>query len=176
MKREDVQIVPGRNRWLVSRTDRDGVQADGVRSTALVVLRRWLQGASPLSMRSVYAEHGETYVIGAARGLVFDISDAPPAVPELVAEAMPRRGARAMPELSPAAVQRVEDCRIVRAINGVSPWWLSVRFSWHGPVVRRPWPRFSVNAVGVEDDNDRSLDWLLIEAASEAAAQLGKVG
>jgi hypothetical protein len=176
MKREDVEIVPGRNRWLVSRTDRDGVQPDGVRSTALVVLRRWLQGASPLSMRSVYAEHGETYVIGAARGLVFDISDAPPAVPELVAEAMPRRGGRAMPELSPGAVQRVENCRIVRAINAGSPWWLSVRFSWHGAAVRRPWPRFSVNAIGVEDDNDRSLDWLLIEAASEAALQLGKVG
>jgi hypothetical protein len=176
MKREEVQIMPGRNRWLVSRTDRDGVQADGVRSTALVVFRRWLQNASPLSMRSVYAEHGESYVIGAARGLVFDISDVAPAMPELVAKAMPRRGSQAMPEQLPAAVQRVENCRIVRAINAAAPWWLSVRFSWHGAAVCRPWPRFSVNAIGVEDDNDRALDWLLIEAASEAAAQLGKVG
>lgn len=159
-KRDDVQIVPGRNCWLVSRTDRDGVGVDGVRSTALVVLRRWLQGASPVSMRSVYAEHGESYVIGAARGLSFDITPAAPAMPELRAAALR---------------QRFEECRIVRVVSGREPWWLLVRFSWHGPEVRRPWPRFSVNAIGVEDDNDPSLDWLLLEAVSEPAA-LGKVG
>jgi hypothetical protein len=175
MKREDVQIVPGRNRWLVCRTDRDGVREDGVRFTALVVLRRWLQGASPLSMRSVYAEQGDAYVIGAARGLVLDISGAAPAMPEQLGEAMPIRSSGAMPGRGGAAVQRVADCRVVRLINARAPWWLTVRFSWHGAAVRRPWPRFSVNAIGVEDDNDQSLDWLLIEAAGESA-QLGKVG
>jgi hypothetical protein len=176
MKREDVQIVPGRNHWLVSRTDRDGVQADGVRSTALFVLRRWLQGASPVSMRSVYAEHGEQYVIGAARGVSISVSETALAMPELSREAMPARATSAMPELVKAASQRVENCRIVRTINARAPWWLLVGFSWHGPEVRRPWPRFSVNAIGVEDDNDQSLDWLLIEAVSEVRAQLGKVG
>lgn len=154
-KSEHVQIRPGANRWLVARTDRDGLPRDGVRSTALVVLRRWLQQASPVSMRSVYAEHpGYVFAIGAARPLTIEIS-------------------QKTFELEPVAgAQHVRDCRIVRTINAREPWWLLVNFVWRAGPVRALWPRSSVNAIGVEDDNDQALDWLLVEAGHDAAQKV----
>lgn len=160
MKTDQMQIVPGRNRWIIARTDRDNVQADGVRLTALVVLKLWLQGASPVGMRAVYTEHpGQLYAIGAARLLSLEVSEKP-----LELERLP-------------SSQRFEDCPTVRVVNARSPWWLRISFQWHGPLVTRAWPRLSVNAIGIEDSNDQGLDWLLIEAGSEPMEkQLGKVG
>lgn len=154
-KSEHVQILPGYNRWLVSRTDRDGLLSAGVRETALVVLRRWLQQASPVSTRSVYALHpGNYYAIGSARPLMFDVQQKSFELEHLV------------------VAQRVTDCRIVRTVNAREPWWLCVRFMWRAGPVRTLWPRSSVNAIGVEDDNDQALDWLLIEAAHDASKQM----
>jgi len=160
MKTDDVRIVTGRNRWIVQRTDRDNAQPDAVKLTALVVLKLWLQGASPVSMRSVYAEHpGGLYAIGAARLVAIDVSAKPF-------------------ELEPLPSSHTfADCPVVRVVNARAPWWLRVSFQWHGPQTVRTWPRMSVNAIGIEDDNDQGLDWLLIEAGAEPAIkQLGKVG
>jgi hypothetical protein len=157
MKTEHVQILPGVNHWLVARTDRDCVERDEARSSALIVLRRWLQLSSPVSMRSVYVEHaGQIYAIGAARPLTIAVASSRPALkPERV-----------------ETVQRFEDCRILRTLNTRDPWWLTVNFVWRAGPVRALWPRSSVNAIGVEDDNDQALDWLLVEAAHDATQKV----
>jgi len=157
VRRDDVEIVPGFNRWLVGRTDRDGVSAELAMETAVVVVRRWLQEASPLTFRSAFSKYPEAaqrYAIGAARPVELLITQAPP---ELVR----------VPN-----VQRFEGCKHVRVLRAERPWFLVVNFMWHGSAVRRAWPRRSVNAIGVEDDNDQALDWLLFEAAAIGEKQM----
>lgn len=157
---DHLTIKRGRNAWLLARTDRDAPTRDDVIQSAGAVLKRFLGNASPLATRSIFevvaspkgADDEGRFVIGAARPV----------------NVTAQHGER--PELPGETTDRFEDCSTVRIVAGQVPWWVVVQFDWRAPDARIPWPRRSVNALGIVTDDDTALDWLLVQAAHEGEA------
>lgn len=146
-KRDTLDLRRGRNVWLIARTDRDGATRELAQSTALVVIKRWLQSWSPVGARATFIEYAnKTFAIGSARPVTIAVFSERPELGELGRKSM------------------YTDCPVLRLINARDPWWVVLAFEWHGPEFAIQWPRLSVDAIGREDDNDQALDWLLVEA------------
>jgi hypothetical protein len=163
-----VPIKQGRNIWVISRTDRDAPHADQIVDSAGAVLKRWLGAPSPLGQRSIFeavpspkiggfwsawigSNVTAQFFIGAARPVTVGQSLARPSTEALVP--------------SSEVVGRFEACPNVRMVNAQTPIWVIADFDWRAADTTIPWPRRSVNALGIPTDNDQALDWLLVEAA-----------
>jgi hypothetical protein len=153
--------MPGRNAWLLARTDRDSVTAAEAIQTGGAVLKRFLGNASPLGSRSIFevvqSPKGPSdvgrFVIGAARPVLVTAS----------------QGDRPFLETGDL-VGRVEECAAVRSVAATNPWWVVVNFDWRGPETKIAWPHRAVNALGFESDDPFARDWLLLEARHIGAA------
>ena len=167
---DKVTISPGRNVWVLGRTDRDGADLPDVLQTAGGVLKRFLGGASPTGTRGVFEvlqspqddPHGARYVIGAARPVLVDAFQAD----------SPDTAIAQQPTL-PRSVLRdyFADCPTFRTIAAARPWFVTVEFDWRAPTVSIDWPRRAVNFLGMPIDPKDGLDWLLLSAGHKGQAQ-----
>ena len=167
---DQITIKPGRNIWVLGRTDRDAVGHDEVLQTAGAVLSRFLGQASPKGSRSIFEvlqspkgeEDTARFVIGAARPVIVEAFQAHSA-----ASALEER------PLLPADEQiaQREECPVLRTIQADRPWYVTAEFDWRGPSTEAPWPRRMVGPLGIPIDTDHGLDWLLLSAGYRGEAE-----
>lgn len=148
----NLKIVPGKNAWLVQRTDRDDTSAAGAVASSAAVFSRWLNQASPAGLRGMSqtlqaTPQGGRFVVGAARPLLVQVSDVRPVTPP--------EGLRIS--------ARASDGQLARAVRARRPWYLSVVFEWHGGPVSIPWPGHFGAVLGSECSSEVDLDWLVLE-------------
>lgn len=146
----NVTIHPGKNAWLVSRTDRDEAERSTVIESAGAFLNRCLNQASPAGFRGVFqvlqaSGAGGRFVIGAARPIMVTATRTRPEPPEGLRVAA--HSAQSFP----------------RSVRAKEPWFLQVVFEWHGGLVRLPWLQHFGPVLGSELASDTELDWLLLE-------------
>lgn len=167
---DKVTIKPGRNVWVLARTDRDGASLPDVLQTAGGVLKRFLGQASPVGTRSIFNQlqspkddpHGARFVIGAARPVLVDAFQA----------TSPDTANQQQPTLAPEVrSDYFVDCPVFRTIAAERPWFVTVEFDWRAPTTVADWPRRAVNFLGIPVDTDQGLDWLLLAAGHEGEAQ-----
>lgn len=166
---DQVTIRPGRNIWVLARTDRDGADLAGVLDTAGGVLKRFLGQNSPAGTRSVFEvlqspkddPHQARFVIGAARPVLVDAVQAD----------SPEHALATQPQLGEEQTDYFTDCPTFRTIAAQRPWYVTVAFDWRAPKISIPWPRRFVNFLGVPFDVDQGNDWLLIAAGFQGEAK-----
>jgi hypothetical protein len=143
-------IKPGRNLWLLARTDRDAASNDEVRLTCAAFLTRVLPGAAgPVPPASPGGpSDASRYFLGAARPIDISASQDRIRVPKGI-ETWTREE---QPELY--------------AVNAERPWYVLADFDWRGQTTPLPrWPTRVVNDFGVATTDPQHLDWLLLYAA-----------
>lgn len=157
-------LHPGRNVWVLARTDLDGASHEDVLKTAANVMHHFLRPVTPFGQQEVF-EHlirldpvqpgaEARYIIGAARPV------------ELSAVQVPLDGQFPRLRIVPAcrAIKRREDCDVLFTLAAQQPWGVIVNFDWRGPLVQMPWPRRRVNLLGFAVESEDELQWLLMEA------------
>lgn len=167
---DQVTIKPGRNVWVLGRTDRDAADLAGVLQTAGGVLKRFLGQASPASTRGVFEvlqspkddPHGARYVIGAARPVLVDAFQAD----------SPDTAIAQQPTI-PGEVRTdyFSDCPTFRTIQAARPWYVTVEFDWRAQPATIDWPRRFVDFLGIPHDRVNGLDWLLLSAGHRGASE-----
>lgn len=155
----NVRINPGKNSWLVARTDRDAADAAMAVASLAAVLSRWLNHAGPAGLRGTLqtlsaSATGGRFVIGAARPVLAHVHRERPPPPEGL-----------------AVVGRNEDSPLPRRVRALRPWYLGVVFEWHGGLVKLPWPTHFMAPLGSTAFSDLELDWLLLEQHEKRGAQ-----
>lgn len=148
---DQITIRPGRNVWLLGRTDRDAPTYADVVQTAAAFLSRVFGERSPEEVISTALGR---YIIGAARPVLIEALQTPPGKSPLDVR----------PALEGSRIARREDCETLRTVKADRLWWVVARFDWRGPRTARDWPARAVNWLGIPSRPDHDLDWLLIEA------------
>jgi hypothetical protein len=147
-----LQIRPGRNVWVLGRTDRDAPSQQDAEVSAAAWLAR-LFGESAFTFEpgtSIPAEQGGglRYALGAARPVDVRASQTRPALP----------GAGETWHFE-------SDQPEALALRAEHPWYVLADFDWRGPSqVLERWPHRAINQWGLEVDEPLQLDWLLLEA------------
>lgn len=156
---DELPVLYGRNRWVLARTDRDAADEQEAVETAGAYLSRVLGYASPSNTRSVFERVSvvgdvSRYVIGAACPVL--ISAMQPSGFGELAERLQFDG---------RLLGLYTQCDTFRTVKAQRPWVVSVEFDWRAPDTAIPWPRRSVNSLGIpSEDGDHELDWLLLGA------------
>lgn len=146
-----VSILPGRNVWLLARTDRDGPSPD----TAILTAAAWLNRLFPdtgLPAPPPASPKGPAgasrYYLGKARPVDISASQTRPTLP---------KGLRGW---------SVADLPPEYGVDAVKPWYVLVDFDWRGqPFDLDVWPVRTVGTFGwVSSDPTLKADWLLLDA------------
>ena len=158
---DQLLVLRGHNRWIVARTDRDGVDREDAQRTTGAFLARILGPASPPGTRSIFEVLSVTndstrFVIGAARPV--DVSAVQPQNPSQANDLL-------LPGTSDTLISLEPNCPVRRTIRAQVPWFVDVQFDWRAPDVRIPWPRRAVSDAGLGDNEaNNGLDFLLLAA------------
>lgn len=167
---DTVTIKPGRNVWVLVRTDRDAADKAAVLQTAGGVLKRFLGRPSPLGTRDVFEvlqspkddPHDARFVIGAARPVLVDAFQA----------SSPEGSLKEQPLLPPGVrTDYFADCPTPRSVAAQRPWFVTVEFDWRAQTTRTPWPHRAVNFLGMPYETAHGNDWLLVAAGHKGAPQ-----
>ena len=153
-----VTIKPGRNAWLLARTDRDAPTQLDVIQTAAAYMSRVIGQRSP---EEIVSTGPSRFIIGAAR----------PVLIEGVQTPVDGSGLDSRPSIEGERLQRHLDCVEPYTITADRVWWVTVRFDWRGPTVKRDWPARGVNWLGIPHRGPGGLDWLLVQANWVGPAQ-----
>lgn len=159
-------VLRGHNRWVLARTDRDGADPEDVRETAGAFMSKALSSAQPLAQRSLLEflsppwQDATRFVVGAARPVIVQAHQ-PKSVDESLRLSTP----------SGRLLGVYTACPTMRTVEAQVPWLVFVDFDWRAPDAVIPWPRRKVNAIGIPQDVDLELDWLLLAAAFEGEAK-----
>lgn len=165
-----LRIRPGRNVWVLARTDRDAANKESVLDTAGAVLKRFLGRASPSGTRSIFEvlqspkddPHDARFVIGAARPVLVDAVQASSPTAALAEQPIIPRDER---------TDYFSECPTPRSVAAQRPWFVTVLFDWRAPTKTIAWPRRSVDFLGIPQDTDHGNDWLLLSAGHQGDAQ-----
>lgn len=147
-----VSVLPGRNVWLLARTDRDGPSPDGAVLTAAAWLNRLLPSATPAPPPSSPngPEGVSRYYMGDLRplDLAAHRTAEPPPIP---------KGDQSW---------NVNDQPGPYHVKADIPWWVVADFDWRGPIKTfEKWPTRSVGTFGwASDEASLTADWLLVKA------------
>lgn len=158
---ERLLVMPGRNLWILARTDKDAPTPQDVVDTAGAFLMRVLGQASPQGysrtdiIKDPDPPQGSlaAWYLGAAR----------PTVVTRVSQSYPLN---AVPE-SGRRLGRSIECDSVRLVKADRPWYVVAEFDWRGPKTFVSWPASKVSALGIRSRDTRGeteLDWLAVEA------------
>ena len=146
-----VSILPGRNVWLLGRTDRDAPSTDSAVLTAAAWLNRLFDTGLPAPPPPFPdAPPGVSrYNLGAARPV--DLRASQGSRPSLPA------GDR---------VWSVADLPPEYGVRAQNVWWVIADFDWRGPTADfARWPIRTVGTFGwASDEPTLQADWLLLEA------------
>jgi len=142
-----LEVRPGRNVWVLGRTDRDGPSQSDAQETAGAWLARiWSVGFLPPGQ--TLPDGSTRYYLDAARPIDVLASQTRPALPE-----------------GQQAWHFETDQPDALALRAENPWYVLVDFDWRGPTKAfADWPKRSVNQFGFPSDDPAALDWLLLEA------------
>ena len=149
-----ITIFPGRNAWLLARTDRDGASEAEVLQSAVAFMSAFLgDPLKPYEVLQLPDGRGDvaTASMGSARPVVISAERGGPV-----------HEGRALPG---QLIARQQNCDKIFTIAASKPWWVRVGFDWRGGQETIDWPRLRVNALGMRDrSSDHQNDWLLVEA------------
>jgi hypothetical protein len=165
-KNDRLLIRPGRNLWLLARTDKDAPTPADVVDTAGAFLLRALGRASPSGFDATEIIKDPEPPPGALAA--WYIGAARPALVVYVGQQYPqnfREGQR---------LGRSMECDAVRLVQADRPWYLLVEFDWRGPETWASWPASKVSSLGIRSQDTRrtDLDWLAVEAFYQGPAEL----
>lgn len=164
-------VHPGRNVWVLARTDLDGASKDDVLQTSANVMHHFLRPITPSGQTEVFehliritprdpAAEGR-FIIGAARPV------------EIAAVQGPADGT--VPRMRLPAECREhklrEQCDVLFTIAADRPWLVMAQFDWRGPLAQIPWPKRRVNLLGFAVDSEDENQWVLLEACWLGEAQ-----
>jgi hypothetical protein len=147
-----LRLVPGRQQWLIARTDRDGASAaevaDMVAGFLQFVFRDITGGDQPGSSPQELFPTGEhEWRVSAARPVRLLL------VPS-----------QTEPPVSGAIVARREDLAELPLLNASRPWYLVLEVWWRGPAAVIPWPCLQVTWAGTRQRDYTEADWLLLRS------------
>lgn len=164
-------VRPGRNVWVMARTDRDAVSHEEAIQTTANAVRRFLLPITPFGQREAF-EHllqfepkdpraEARYIIGAARPVEMA------AVQGRFGDEIPAM------KVPPNCLdhRRREECDVLFGLRGERPWFILIAFDWRAPTGVIQWPRRAVNLLGFPFDTDTENDFVLLEACFLGEAQ-----
>jgi len=151
--RSKLAIRPGRNIWVLGRTDRDAPDTASAIETAAALLARVLSPQEGNTFAPGVGVPGGPdgavrYCFGPARPCDLNASQTRPMLP-------PSQEHWTFEADQPDAL----------ALNAEHPWYVLADFDWRGPTrVFEEWPQRAIDPFGIPIDLPHSLDWLLLEA------------
>jgi hypothetical protein len=153
-----LQLVPGVQRWLIARTDRDGASSEEI-ADMLSGFLQWSfrdlvvgdqPGASPEELWTT-ADH--EWRVSAAR---------PIRLLESPRQTEPDIGQGRVI----AAREQLEDLPLV---NAARPWFIFIEIWWRGPPATIAWPCLTVGTFGHRSRDYSEADWLLLRSVLPVA-------
>lgn len=165
-KTDRLLVKPGRNLWIIARTDKDAASAGDVITTAGAFLLRVLGYASPSGYDRTEIIQDPAPPPGALAA--WYIGAARPALVVRVTRTYP------VDASDGSRLGRSIECDAVRFIDADQPWYVVVEFDWRGPLTWISWPASKVSALGIRSSDTRrtDLDWLVVESWFLGAARL----
>jgi hypothetical protein len=146
-----LRLVPGRQQWLIARTDRDGASAAEVADMVAGFLQftfRDVQGDQPgSSPEEVFPTGNHTWRVSAARPVILLLTPS-----------------QTEPPVSGSIIARREDLEELPLLNASRPWYLVVELWWRGPAASIPWPALQVTWAGTRQRDYTEADWLLLRS------------
>lgn len=146
-----LRLVPGRQQWLIARTDRDGASAAEVAKMLAGFLQftfRDIQGDQPgSSPEEIFTTGDHEWRVSAARPVRLLLTPS-----------------QTEPPLAGSIVARREDLEELPLLNASKPWYLAVEVWWRGPEATIPWPALQVTWAGTRQRDYTEADWLLLRS------------
>lgn len=164
-------LVPGRQVWLVGRTDRDGASVAEVSRMVAGFLQysfRDVEGGPPGSganevFTTSRAKEPLEWRVSAARPVRLLV----PPTQSLVA--LESSMTAALVTASPAGgegkiIARREDLDPLPLLVASTPWYIALEVWWRGPASTIPWPCLQVTWAGTRQRDYTEADWLLLRS------------
>jgi hypothetical protein len=166
-----LDLVPGRQVWLVGRTDRDGA--------SLAEVSRMVAGFLQYSFRDVSGGppgSGANEVFSTEKKnapLEWRVSSARPVrllvPPTQSLVELESSMTAALGTASPAGgeghvIARREDLDPLPLLVASTPWYIALEVWWRGPASTIPWPCLQVTWAGTRQRDYTEADWLLLRA------------
>lgn len=146
-----LRLVPGRQQWLIARTDRDGASAAEVANMLAGFLQytfRDIQGDQPgSSPEEIFTTGDHEWRVSAARPVRLLLTPS-----------------QTEPPVSGAIIARREDLDELPLLRASKPWYLVVEVWWRGPEASIPWPALQVTWAGTRQRDYTEADWLLLRS------------
>lgn len=163
-----LRLVPGRQVWILGRTDRDGASAQEVADMAAGFLEysfRDVSGGPPGSgANEVFATSHDPleWRVSAARPIRLMF---PPvqSVDELDSS-LKASLAGDSPGGDGEVIARREELDPLPLLNASRPWYLALEVWWRGPASTIAWPCLQVTWAGTRQRDYEEADWLLLRA------------
>jgi hypothetical protein len=162
-------LVPGRQVWIVGRTDRDGASVAEVSRMVAGFLEysfRDVSGGPPGSgPNEVFATTSTPpeWRVSAARPvrLLVPPTQSLPEMEALLASAL----ASADPSGGAGhSVARREELDPLPVLVATRPWYVALDVWWRGPAATIPWPCLQVTWAGTRQRDYSEADWLLLRS------------
>lgn len=164
-----LELVPGRQVWIVGRTDRDGASAAEVASMVAGFLEysfRTVTGGPPGSgPNELFATASDPpeWRVSAARPVRLLV---PPT------QSLPEMESSLATELDSAdptggdghSVARREELDPLPILVATRPWYVVLEVWWRGPAATIPWPCLQVTWAGTRQRDYSEADWLLLRS------------
>lgn len=146
-----LRLVPGRQQWLIARTDRDGASVAEVADMLAGFLQftfRDVQGDQPgSSPEEVFSTGDHEWRVSAARPVRLLLTPS-----------------QTEPPVSGSIIARREDLAELPLLNASRPWYLVAEVWWRGPAAVIPWPALQVTWAGTRQRDYTEADWLLLRS------------
>jgi hypothetical protein len=162
-------LVPGRQVWIVGRTDRDGASVAEVSRMVAGFLQysfRNVSGGPPGSgANELFATSSDPpeWRVSAARPvrLLVPPTQSLPEMESLLADAI----ASSKPSGDDGhSVARREELDPLPILVASRPWYLALELWWRGPAATIPWPCLQVTWAGTRQRDYSEADWLLLRS------------